>query len=273
MKLFQSVILFLLLLLSMGMNAQNAPVDFEENGFGADWSWRTFENFSDPELEISANPDSTSLNPSDSVAKFTALANGAAFAGVETMHGQDIGTFTINPDNAIIRIMVWKSVISDVGIKLVRADNWSLGEIKIANTKVNEWEQLEFNFSSHIGNTYDQLVIFPDFRERSEDEVIYFDNVFGQLGSPSSIVESDFAKIKVFPNPTIDKLNLTLDHEIQKLNSIQILDFQGRLIREYETSLVHDKSLCLDVQYLQFGTYILRILADDQIHSRPIIVK
>ena len=75
--------------------------------------------------------------------------------------------------------MVYKPTISDVGIKLVRFDNWSLGEIKISNTVINEWEQIEFDFSAHIGNTYDQIVIFPDFTGRPEDRILYFDNIYG----------------------------------------------------------------------------------------------
>jgi hypothetical protein len=38
--------------------------------------------------------------------------------------------------------MVYKTVISDVGIKFVKPDGWSLGEIKVANTVTNEWEEL-----------------------------------------------------------------------------------------------------------------------------------
>jgi gliding motility-associated-like protein len=95
-----------------------------------------------------------------------------------------VGTFTIDNSNKIIRVMVYKNTISDVGVKLVRFDNWSLGEIKVANTKINEWEQLEFDFSDHFGLTYDQLVFFPDFRSRSQTEIIYFDNIFGEQYTP-----------------------------------------------------------------------------------------
>jgi len=161
---------------------QNAPIDFEADGFGADWIWTMFENDSNPPLEVIANPDPTGINTSDSVMKFTALETGMPFAGCETLHGAGIGTFTITEENKLIDIMVWKSVISDVGIKLVRADNWSLGEIKIANTTTDQWEKITFDFSAHIGNTYDQIVIFPDFdlAGRTSDNVIYIDNIYGE---------------------------------------------------------------------------------------------
>lgn len=185
------------------VNGQNIPIDFEETGNGADWVWTTFENDSNPALEIIPNPDMSGINTSATVAKFNALQAGQPFAGCETLHGAGIGTFTIDASNSIIRIMVWKPVISDVGIKLVRADNWSLGEIKIANTLVNEWEQLEFDFSAHIGNTYDQIVIFPDFTAREADNIIYFDGIYGEVATPTSIayLEDEEVDINLFPNP------------------------------------------------------------------------
>lgn len=184
------------------ITAQNAPVDFEANGNGANWTWTTFENDANPPLEIIANPDPNGINTSDAVAKFTALLTGAPFAGVESMHGADIGEFTLNASTSTIKIMVWKSVISDVGIKLVDAGNGSLGELKKANTVINEWEELSFDFSDMVGIVYDQIVIFPDFAARDMDNVVYFDNItFGEqviLNAP----------ITAAPDPTEDAANV-----------------------------------------------------------------
>tara|TARA_B110000858_G_scaffold108952_1_gene124482 strand:- start:36619 stop:37470 length:852 start_codon:yes stop_codon:yes gene_type:complete len=175
---FRLVLLIFLNLTFFQCYSQNAPVDFESTGFGAFWNWKVFENGQNPLLEIVTNPDTSGINKSPTVAKFKAQQSGAPFAGCETLHGAGIGSFTVDQSNMIIRIMVYKPVISEVGIKLVRFDNWSLGEVKVSNTKVNEWEQLTFDFSSHFGLTYDQLVVFPDFTGRSGENIIYFDNIF-----------------------------------------------------------------------------------------------
>ena len=186
--------------------AQNGPIDFETGGHGASWTWTVFENDTNPALQIIPNPDQSGINTSATVAKFTALQAGQPWAGCETLHGAGTGSFLIDANNAMITIMVWKSEISDVGIKLVRPDSWSTGEIKVANTKVNEWEQLTFDFTSHIGFTpaYDQLVIFPDFdlTGRTSDQVAYFDNIFA---SPAfvSVEESQLNPANIFPlSPT-----------------------------------------------------------------------
>ena len=99
--------------------SQNAPIDFEIDGFGADWTWTVFENDTNPPLEIVANPDPSGINTSETVAKFTALQLGQPFAGVESLHGSDIGTFDLTASNALVNIMVYKTKISDIGIKYV----------------------------------------------------------------------------------------------------------------------------------------------------------
>jgi hypothetical protein len=168
------------LLFCVFCSGQNVPIDFESSGFGDSWAWTVFENNSNPILEIVPNPDPSGINTSSTVAKFTALMSGSPWAGCETMHGAGIGTYNITSSNSIITIMVYKTKISDVGIKLVTNSNASLGEIKVPNTLINQWEQLTFDFSAHIGGmTYDQLVVFPDFIARNADDIIYFDNIWG----------------------------------------------------------------------------------------------
>ena len=176
-------IIALVLLMSAISYAQNAPIDFETGGQGAEWTWTVFENDTNPALEIIPNPDMSGANLSATVAKFTALQSGNPCAGCESMHGSDIGTFTLDANNSVVKIMVWKPVISDVGIKFARPDGGALVEIKVANTVTNQWEELTFDFTSRIGDPItvdqDQIIIFPDFDldGRTQDNICYFDNI------------------------------------------------------------------------------------------------
>ena len=166
----------------------NGPIDFESNGYGANWTWKVFENTDNPPaLEIVSNPNSSGINTSSKVAKFTARMSpdAAPYAGCESQHGSDLGSFKFDSNNSIVKIMVYKTVISDVGLKFVESDGEAQPEIKVANTKTNEWEELTFDLSGSIGKgktgIIDQIVIFPDFKERSSDHIIYFDNIsFGK---------------------------------------------------------------------------------------------
>ena len=78
MKTLYTLILFSFSIYSF---AQNVPIDFEVGGNGLNWTWTTFENDTNPPLEIVANPDPSGINTSATVAKFTALQAGAAWAG------------------------------------------------------------------------------------------------------------------------------------------------------------------------------------------------
>ncbi|MBE2280191.1 MAG: T9SS type A sorting domain-containing protein [Ignavibacteriaceae bacterium] len=179
MKKFKTFIFVLILFfISNGiLSAQSNPVNFETGGFGATWTWNVFENGDNPPVQIIPNPAPAGVNTSATVAKFTVRVAGAPWAGTIT---QNQGVFTLDSTNCTIKIMVWKSVISDVGIKF-EANLASTGEIKVANTLVNQWEELTFDFSGRIGapssTNIDALIVFPDFNARTTEHIVYFDNI------------------------------------------------------------------------------------------------
>ncbi|MBE0676197.1 MAG: T9SS type A sorting domain-containing protein [Bacteroidales bacterium] len=188
--------LMMLLVASSMSFAQRGPVNFETDGQGADWTWNVFENSTNPALEIITNPDQSGINTSLKVAKYTALQAGQPYAGVESAHGaSNLGPFVLDATNSTIKIMVWKSVISDVGIKLVAPTGWAQAEKKVANTLVNQWEELTFDFSDYVNppsseGQLDQVVIFPDFNlsGRTQDNIIYFDNItFSAASTPPGV--------------------------------------------------------------------------------------
>ena len=168
--------------------SQNVPIDFETGGQGANWTWTVFQNADNPPLEFVSNPDPSGINQSATVAKFTARdtnAGAAPFAGLESQHGSDIGTFDLTAENALVTIMVYKTKISDVGIKFATPTGGAQMEIKVANTLINQWEQISIDFSGYIGlpetTGLDQIIVFPDFIPRTADDIIYFDNItFGE---------------------------------------------------------------------------------------------
>ncbi|NQV38532.1 MAG: T9SS type A sorting domain-containing protein [Candidatus Marinimicrobia bacterium] len=185
MKKITLYLLVLVSIISIGgrVLAQNAPIDFEPEGYGASWTWTTFENDSNPPLQIVANPSISDNNTSATVAQFTALQAGQPWAGCETLHGSDIGSFTFDATNSTVKIMVYKTVISDVGLKFAEVNGEAQPEVKVANTLTNEWEELTFDLSGSIGmgitGIIDQIIIFPDFdlNGRTSDNTVYFDNI------------------------------------------------------------------------------------------------
>lgn len=172
---FRKLMLSIFMLSSLIGFSQNVPINFETGGNGATWTWTTFENgMTSPPLEIIANPVSGGINTSATVAKLTPVVAGQPWAGVESSHGAESYLGNFSAGNCIVKIMVYKTVLSDVGIKFATSTNGSTGEIKVANTVVNQWQELTFDFTSKIGETNDQIIIFPDFQTRTSVNVCYF---------------------------------------------------------------------------------------------------
>ena len=107
-------------------------------------------------------------------------------------------------------MMVYKPVISDVGIKFATPGNASTGEIKVANTLINQWEELTFNFTAVLNaptsSGIDQIIIFPDFKmnpSRTSNNICYFDNITFSSSTLSNPTPSVAA-----PTPTAAQANV-----------------------------------------------------------------
>jgi len=156
----------------------NEVINFESGGFGASWTWNVFENSSNPPLEFVANPFPSGINTSATVAKFTAQQAGQPYAGTETANSASgMPVFNLDAAHKIVKIMVYKTTLSDVGIKFADPTGFAFPEIKIPNTVINGWQELTFDFTAQIRDGYKQIIIFPDFTARGSTNVIYFDNI------------------------------------------------------------------------------------------------
>lgn len=200
---------FILFLTFIGFS-QNNPINFESGGAGANWNWTVFENGTNPPVQFIANPAPSATNNTATVMRFEALQSGQPFAGCESANSNTVGPFLWDATNRIVKVKVWKSVISDVGIKFATATGWSQGEIKVANTLVNQWEELTFNFSNQSNppaseGQLNQIIIFPDFNARTQTNVCFIDEITFQGGSAAPGQPVGFVAFNTIgPNPVND---------------------------------------------------------------------
>jgi hypothetical protein len=159
-----------------------ATIDFESGGVGADFNWITFENGDEPPLEVISNPVPGVGNMSATVGAYTARSMGQPFAGVESGPG-DFGGYVIDASTRYVKLWVYKTVISDVGMQLT-VGAAARPEVRVANTVTNQWEQLTFDFNELIGfgewalGDITKIVIFPDWNDAGRVEnTIYIDNI------------------------------------------------------------------------------------------------
>ena len=241
------------------VNYNLEDIDFETPGFGADWVWTVHNNNTNPALEFVPNPNTNGINSTSTVAKFTSLNFGAAWALTFTDY---IGTFTFDQSNKIVTLMVNKSVISDVGLKFEGPSG--AHEIKIQNSQTDgSWEQLTFDFSAQIGNTYNRLVIIPDFAERTQNNVSYFDQL--SFGGTAGLNDNLLNAVKMFPNPAKGVVQFSKNSNEQL--AIEIFDVLGKSVLRIDN--VQNE---VNISELNSGLYFVHIALGDQKATKKLVV-
>ncbi len=167
----------MMLISSLGFAQATHTIDFEPAGIGSGWSWTASDNA--PSFSEITNPVSGGINTSATVVEFIAYTTDQNWA---LCHTDDNGEFTFDATNSTVKIMVYKSVTSNVAIKLEGTSPDI--QLVVPNTLINQWEELTFDFSEKIGSTYNKIVVIPDFvepyvtgKDRTTDNTIYFDNI------------------------------------------------------------------------------------------------
>ena len=77
-------------------------------------------------------------------------------------------------------------------------------------------------------------------------------------------------QLKVFPNPVIDDLNISLGNSFEIIN-IQVFSMLGQLVKT--TKVINSKESRLNLSDLSSGTYIIKIDANGQSESKLILKK
>lgn len=156
------------LLLSATLFAQPV-IDFETTG--NNWVWNIFSQGTNGSFDVVANPSVGGLNTSDSCAMLVIDTNGDPWAGVWC---SDFPDLTIDASNCIVKILVYKDVISNFNVKLEPPAQ----DHNVPNTLVNQWEELTFDYSDAIGTTAATLTIIPDFSTpRTAGSTNYWDYI------------------------------------------------------------------------------------------------
>lgn len=166
---------------------QTVIVDYEAPGTSTQ-----FRYFANPGLDgqltnVIPNPDMSGENTSSMVGEFVKKGNAFTFTGA---FADPIPATAVDftSGNTQICVDVWMPIITNLSLKLEQSTtagpNWISQQ---TNTKVNEWERLCFNaaspsfeppFTSALGDSYNQIVIFFDFFNAPPvDQTYYFDNI------------------------------------------------------------------------------------------------
>jgi hypothetical protein len=233
-----------------------------ESGNPKSAAWKVFSNGTgDSVVSIVANPVKDAVNASDSVLRFVSATDGDLWAGYYT---DTIVPFEFNDTNAVIKLLVYKSVISDFDLKL-EVSSSDFDELKVANVGTNAWEELSFDFTAQIANgkIYSRLTIIPDFPAavRSAADTSYIDDISNfkikgdTVTSPIDAIKlvSGSVALSVSPNPASDVI--ILKGYSGEMNYL-ILNSIGQMVK----SGYQKESTPISVSGLISGVYVVKII-------------
>lgn len=127
-----------------------------------------------------------------------------------------------------------------------------------------------WNFSSFFLTSYPY---HPKLKREGNDIILYGDNgVIAKINSEQLETENfpinNKYKIKLFPNPTSDFVNINLDKSLT-INKIEVYDFTGRVLEQKRTT-----ESVFNTQNLKAGNYIIKVYTDqNEVFSTKLIIK
>lgn len=141
------------------------PIDFEGDV-------PPFNGFGGSVYQVVDNPDAAGINTSAKVGEYVKGTEGN-WAGIETTLDAKLDFST----NTLIKYKVYSPVAGKALFKLESADGSATPvEVFADVTKVNEWEELTFDFSSAASDTYDKIAMFLDF-DNNNGGTFYIDDI------------------------------------------------------------------------------------------------
>lgn len=260
--------LIILTALAIGANAQlTDPITFEE-GY-ADTAWTIFENGAEGsslDLTIEENPWASDLNGSDSVLQFVVHDDSRTWVG---MYSDYVGTMEFTEEANTMTMMVMKSVISEMRMKLELSIND--GEIyttTVENTLLDEWELIVFSFPDAVGYFYERLTIFPDFPEvRDGGSTVFIDNIANYDPTTYVVNQSSGASIEIFPNPVENRMSV----RYPEMTGLTISNVLGQTLKSFAFQTTQSK--VIELGDLQTGAYFVTVESGDGIYTVPFVKK
>jgi hypothetical protein len=234
-------------------------INFDDAAFISD-TWKYFPSDDSGAFELIDNPNPSGINLSAKVGKATEKAtSGQPWQGMYT----DLAAPIHFGSDKIIRMKIWSPQVATVTMKLERPltpGAPTSGDLTVPNTKANEWEELQWDFSQTPitdDGEYARVTLIWDINNiPAEDVIYYFDDVqltTGECGTTSIFGGPEKPKeLTISPNPVIDEL------QIDALGNISRLDIYNMYGQRLATVVTGSAtSTTVSVSALTQGTYIL----------------
>ncbi len=217
-------------------------------------------DFGDKPVEIVNNPKKTGINTSAKVLKFDRRPGAEVYAGAFTDFGAPLKWLN---NRYVIRAKVLMDHIGTFTAKLEPGNGGTgaVHEISVANTKINEWEEITVDFTGKVTGTeqYKRLTFFFDLNAPSPtvSQVSYVDEfVIGNgagCGTSGIFDAVQVEKLSVFPNPALNELTVK---NTEKIKRFEITNMLGQRVKTVILSNAFDNQT-ISLEGLDKGLYIL----------------
>ncbi len=234
-------------------------INFDDAAFISD-VWSYFPNDDSGDFALIDNPDPSGINLSAKVGQATEKADsGQPWQGMYTNLAAPIHFGA----DKIIRMKIWSPQVASVTMKVegpLTPGAPGSGDLTVPNTKMNEWEELSFDFSQTPitdDGEYTRITLIWDIDNiPAEDVIYYFDDVqltTGECGTTSIFGGPEKPDVlSISPNPVIDELRI---NDLGQVSRLEVHNMFGQRIASISTGTAG--STTIQVSNLAQGTYIL----------------
>lgn len=234
-------------------------VNYEEPAFISD-SWRYFPADDSGAFELIDNPDPSGINTSTKVGKATEKStSGQPWQGMYT----DLAAPIHFGADKLIKMKVWSPQVASVTMKLERPltpGAPTSGDLTVANTKANEWEELTWDFSQTPitdDGEYARITLIFDINNiPAEDVIYYFDDIQLSAGGcgPTSLFGGPEKPrdLTVSPNPVTDILRID---DLGNVARLDVYNMYGQRVATVWSGSA--TTTTIEVSNLTQGAYIL----------------
>jgi len=184
------ILLFVFFSLSASaLVAQTTEVIADWEAAATSYDYTSFENghFGDSAFAAIANPQSSGINTSDTVATWWKANDAKNWAGLTITPSEEIN---FRGSVAELCIKVWAGATCDVLLKIEGSETSDPASLLMPYTTPNEWQELCFDYSVAddqgdigLGHIFTKVSLFLDFGSvPATDEVYFFDDLTKTFG-------------------------------------------------------------------------------------------
>jgi len=240
---------------SCGSTTYSIPLNISDTIIIADYetTFVEFLTFSGSTFNLASNQFKDAVNSSDNIAE--TFKSEVTWCGIYADLGYELRFI----NHKKFSMKVYGPKTGNVLFKIEDLVDKSEAPIEVSTplTKVNEWEELVFEFPDAEDASYDRLALFFDFGS-ADINTYYFDDILllpTETGIPSDKTDKG---VNVWPNPFTDYIMVNVPYTSGSYD-LTVYDMQGRVLMNVPGNQANGSEQQFRITDLEKGIYLLTV--------------